>query len=153
MAAQGFDRCTYYERLADSQDPRAAFIFEGVGENELLGDFGIIGGGAAGAEIDCWNPALGSPPGTLVLATSGPFSDNYLLVTEEIFEMLPGMGGTEQPAVRADMVYCALEGGGGFFSVGSIAWTGSLSHNGYDNNIAKITGNVLRRFRDEKPLD
>ncbi|WP_328976302.1 N,N-dimethylformamidase beta subunit family domain-containing protein [Streptomyces canus] len=153
MVAQGFDRCTYYERLADSQDPRAAFIFEGVGENELLGDFGIIGGGAAGAEIDCWNPALGSPPGTLVLATSGPFSDNYLLVTEEIFEMLPGMGGTEQPAVRADMVYCALEGGGGFFSVGSIAWTGSLSHNGYDNNIAKITGNVLRRFRDEKPLD
>ena len=29
MAAQGFDRCTYYERLADSQDPRAAFVFEG----------------------------------------------------------------------------------------------------------------------------
>ena len=68
MAAQGFDRCTYYESLADSRDPRAAFIFEGVGENELLGDFGIIGGGAAGAEIDCWNPALGSPPGSLVLA-------------------------------------------------------------------------------------
>ena len=66
--------------------------------------------------------------------------------------MLPGMGGTEQPAVRSDMVYCALEGGGGFFSVGSIAWTGSLSHNGYDNNIAKITGNVLRRFCDQKPL-
>ena len=64
MAAQGFDRCTYYERLADSHDPRAAFVFEGVGENELLGDFGIIGGGAAGAEIDCWNPALGSPPGS-----------------------------------------------------------------------------------------
>ncbi len=45
--------------------------------------------------------------------------------------MLPGMGGTEQRAVRSDMVYCALEGGGGFFSVGAIAWTGPLSHNGY----------------------
>ena len=74
-------------------------------------------------------------------------------MTEEIFEMLPGMGGTEQPAVRSDMVYCALENGGEFFSAGSIAWSGSLSHNGYDNSIARITGNVLRRFRDEKPLE
>ena len=43
-------------------------------------------------------------------------------------------------------------GGGGFFSVGSIAWTGSLSHNDYDNNVARLTTNVLRRFRDPEPL-
>ncbi|MEU4249334.1 hypothetical protein AB0F15_18175 [Amycolatopsis sp. NPDC026612] len=44
------------------------------------------------------------------------------------------MGGTEQRVVRSDVVYCALEDGGGFFSTGSIAWS-------------------LRRFRDEKPLE
>jgi len=49
-------------------------------------------------------------------------------------------------------VYCALDGGGGFFSVGSIAYTAALSHNNYDNNVAKITGNVLRRFRRTEPL-
>jgi N,N-dimethylformamidase len=38
------------------------------------------------------------------------------------------------------------------FSVGSIAWTGALSHNGYDNDIARITENVLRRFLDVRPL-
>lgn len=152
MSAQGFDRCTYYERLEDSFDPRAAFVFEGVGPEERLGDFGIIGGGAAGSEIDFFNPALGVPPDTLVLATSGPLSDTYLLVAEELYEQLPGLGGTEHPSVRSDVVYGALPGGGGFFSVGSIAWTGSLSHCGYNNNIARITTNVLRRFRDPLPL-
>jgi N,N-dimethylformamidase len=152
MSAQGFDRCTYYQRLEDSFDARASFIFEDIGATEQLGDFGIIGGGAAGSEIDFYNPSLGSPPDTLVLATSGPLSDTYLLVTEELYEQLPGLGGTEQPSVRSDVVYAALEGGGGFFSVGSIAWTGSLSHNGYDNNIARMTTNVLRRFRDPEPL-
>lgn len=152
MSAQGFDRCTYYQRLEDSFDARAAFIFEGIGDTELLGDFGIIGGGAAGSEIDFYNPSLGTPPETLVLATSGPLSDTYLLVAEELYEQLPGLGGTEQPSVRSDVVYAALDGGGGFFSVGSIAWTGSLSHNGYDNNIARLTTNVLRRFRDDEPL-
>jgi N,N-dimethylformamidase len=34
------------------------------------------------------------------------------------------------------------------FSVGSINWSGSLPHNGFDNNVARVTGNVLRRFAD-----
>jgi N,N-dimethylformamidase len=37
-------------------------------------------------------------------------------------------------------------GGGSVFSVGSITWTASLSHNRYDNNVAGITRNVLRHF-------
>ena len=50
--AQGFDRSTHYQRLVDSLDPRAAFIFEGIAEDEKIGDFGIMGGGASGAEVD-----------------------------------------------------------------------------------------------------
>jgi N,N-dimethylformamidase len=38
------------------------------------------------------------------------------------------------------------------FSTGSIAWCGSLSHNGYDNNVSRITENVLRRFASDDPL-
>ena len=26
------------------------------------------------------------------------------------------------------------------------------AHNGYDNNVARITGNVLKRFLDPEPL-
>ena len=39
------------------------------------------------------------------------------------------------------------------FSVGSITYCGSLSHNGYDNNISRITRNVLDRFLDPAPFE
>ena len=42
--------------------------------------------------------------------------------------------------------------GGAVFSTGSIAWCGSLSHNDYDNNVSRITENVLRRFVDGQPF-
>jgi hypothetical protein len=42
--------------------------------------------------------------------------------------------------------------GGAVFSVGSIAWAASLATNGYDNDLAKLTDNVLRRFVDPAPL-
>jgi N,N-dimethylformamidase len=50
------------------------------------------------------------------------------------------------------MVFFAIPDGGAVFSVGSMAWAGSLSHNGYQNNVSRITGNVLRRFLDPKPF-
>lgn len=153
FAAQGFDRSTHYLRLTDSHDPMAAFVFDGIGDDELIGDFGIMGGGAAGAEIDCYDPSLGTAPGALLLATSGPLSDGYLIAAEEVYETLPGLGGTEHPGVRADIVLCPVHGGGAYFSVGSIAFTGSLSHHSYDNNVARMTGNVLRRFLQKEPID
>jgi N,N-dimethylformamidase len=38
--------------------------------------------------------------------------------------------------------------GGAIFSTGSIAWVDSQSHKGIDNNVSRITENVLRRFRN-----
>jgi N,N-dimethylformamidase beta subunit-like, C-terminal/Concanavalin A-like lectin/glucanases superfamily len=153
FTAQGFDESSsYYRRMPDSFDPRARFIFEGIGDEELIGDFGLLGGGAAGFEIDRYSLERGTPPETLLLAASEGHSDNYPHVVEEIFFMFPGQGGTQDPAVRADMVYIALPNGGAVFSTGSIAWCGSLSHNGYANNVSRITDNVLRQFaRDEAP--
>ncbi len=153
FTAQGFDRSSPYLRMPDSFDPRAAFIFEGVGEDEVIGDFGIVADGAAGYEVDRYDLALGTPPDALLVATSTPLSDNYNHCSEEIFETPPGLRGSEDPDVRSDIVYFCQSGGGAVFSTGSIAWTGSLSHNRYDNNVARITGNVLRRFMSPEPLD
>ena len=36
--------------------------------------------------------------------------------------------------------------GGAVFAFSSMAWSGSLSHNGYDNNVSRLTGNILDRF-------
>jgi N,N-dimethylformamidase len=48
--------------------------------------------------------------------------------------------------MRCDMVFFETPNGGAVFSVGSIAYCGALSHNSYDNNVSRITENVLRRF-------
>jgi N,N-dimethylformamidase len=153
FTAQGFDVSAPYERLAGSFDPRAAFIFKGVKKGGLIGDFGLIGGGAAGLELDRADLGLGTPPHALVLATSqGRHTDVYLLVCEEINVTVPGLGGTENALVRADMVFYETANGGAVWSTGSIAWAGSLAHNRYDNDVSRITKNVLDRFLDPKPF-
>ena len=48
MTAQWFDRSTHYERTPHSFDLRASFIFAGVGSDERIGDFGLVGGGRRG---------------------------------------------------------------------------------------------------------
>ena len=150
--AQGFDESTWYERKGDSFDPRAAFIFQGIGADEKIGDFGWIGGGAAGMEVDCHSLALGSPEHALVLASSARHSEAHVLVVEEMLFNFMGSTGNVCPQVRADLVFFETVGGGAVFSVGSIAWAGALSCNGYDNNVSRLTANVVARFLDETPF-
>ena len=150
--SQGFDASTYYRRTPASRDPRVKFIFEGV-EDEVLGSFGTLRGGAAGLEIDSYDALLGSPRHALVVASSEGHSNTFELVNEAV---LVGHGATDAPqnaAIRADMVFFECPSGGAVFSTGSIAYPGSLPHNRYDNNIARLTTNVLRRFADPTPFE
>jgi N,N-dimethylformamidase len=136
-----------YARLPDSFDPRAAFIFEGVGADELIGEFGLVNGGAAGYEIDRCDADLGTPPETLRLATSaGRHDDTYYYVVEDLLGTDGSSAGLGNPRVGADLAYVEHPSGGRVFSASSCNWLGSLSHAGYDNNVARITGNVLRGF-------
>jgi N,N-dimethylformamidase len=149
--AQGFDLSSYYRRAPDAENPRAAFIFDGV-KDEIIGDFGLVGGGAAGIELDCINTALGSPPNTLRLASSENHTPLILLVNEEFGVVPPNPGGDLNPRVKADMAFFETPAGGAVFSTASIAWCGSLSHNNYDSNVSRITWNVLQRFLNPKPF-
>jgi N,N-dimethylformamidase len=147
FCAQGGGPGAGYDRTADSHDPRAAFIFDGIDPDEVIGGFGLKLGGAAADELDRADPALGTPPGTLVVATTrGKHDDTYQHAVEEVEEMSTREGGSQSEHVRADMTYLETPAGCSVFSVGSIAWSASLSHAGYDNNVAKVTGNVLREF-------
>ena len=153
FVSMGFDRSSCFRRLPDSFDPRAAFIFDGIGDDEPIGDFGLIGNGTAGIEIDRAEPGLGTPPHALVVASSVfEHSDIYRVTPEELSYNAPTATGTTSPLVRADMVFFETPNGGGVFSVGSITWCGALSHNGYDNNVSRITDNVLQRFAASAPL-
>jgi N,N-dimethylformamidase len=152
FCAQGGGAGAGYRRTEHSEDPRAAFIFAGIGRHEVIGDFGLKLGGAAADELDRADTALGTPDGTLVVASSrGAHDDSYQRAVEEVQEMSAREGGTQSPYVRADMTYLETPAGGSVFSVGSIAWTASLSHAGYANNVATVTRNVLREFSSRRP--
>ena len=148
FAGQGWDLDTPgYRRLPDSHDPRAAFIFDGIGDDEEIGEFGLVMNGASGDELDRVDHALGTPAHALVLATSaGLHSDYYLVCHEDMLVTQKEIHGTDNPNLRSDMVYFETPNDGAVFSVGSINWLGSLSHNDYDNNVSRITENVLREF-------
>jgi N,N-dimethylformamidase len=152
FVAEGFDSCHWYERVAGSFDQRAAFIFAGVGERERIGGFGTLGG-AAGLELDAADVALGTPAHALILARSTGHSNVYLLTVEEMPSTHPSVDGLDNPLVRAELVFFETPSGGAVFSTGSIAWAASLSHHGYQNNVAHITGNVVRRFLDPAPFN
>ena len=151
FSGQGFDRSSYFRRTEGSRDPRAAFIFEGV-DSDIIGDFGASGG-AAGEELDSCDLRLGSPAHTLVLASSENHSPAYQPANDMVTVPHLGTGAMFNAAVKADMVFFECPNGGAVFSTGSIAYAGALAHNDCDNDIARLTGNVLRRFVDPKPFE
>ena len=112
----------------------------------------MLQGGAAGLEIDSADPALGSPPHALVVARSENHSNTFELVAEEVRVPHGATDAVQNSAIRADMVFFETPDGGAVFSTGSIAYAGSLSWNRFDNNIARLTTNVLRRFADPAPF-
>ena len=147
---------TYYRRAPDSKRAECAWMFEGIGEDAPIGDFGLVGGGAAGLELDRYDLELGTPRHAFLLCHSVGHSDMFVTVTEESTFNARGYyaaGGTgeQNPMIRSDVVYFKPPNDGAVFSVGSIAWTGSLSANGYANTVATVTRNVLRRFAMESP--
>ena len=51
------------------------------------------------------------------------------------------------------MTYFETPNGGAVFATGSITWCYGLSHNGYDNNVSRVTENVLTRFVSAEPVE
>ena len=156
MSSEGFDISSYYSRTPESNDPRVSWAFEGIGYDEKIGNFGLVGGGAAGTELDIVDTLLGSPPHTLITATSaGRHTEGYLLVMEDFGFNQQGLDGTQHPRVRSDIGYHETPNGGACFAFSSIAFCGSLPWNNGDpekNNISRLVKNVLDRFSQDGPL-
>jgi N,N-dimethylformamidase len=120
-----------FERLHESSSDEYSFVFDGV-DSDLIGDYGLNLGSAAANEMDSATPLYDfiGRPAPVVLARAR--HDEYF------------NGGPELPA--GDMLILEYAGGGAVFSAASVTWTGSLSHNRYQNDVSRITENVIRRF-------
>ncbi len=136
-----------YRQSPAARDNTHAWVFEGV-KDELFGGYGFSGGGAAGFELDRLDHRLGSPLNAVVLASSeGHDRKNFVVVHEErlgFATTIPGQ--TLEQLIRADMTYIEKPKGGAVFSVGSITYCGSLPHDKFDNDVSRLTFNVLNRF-------
>lgn len=151
FTSEGMDESKPYRRMPDSYDPKLAWVFAGVA-NEVFGENGLALGGAAGIELDRYELSLGTPPNTYLLASSEGHSDNYPHVVEEVMFNYPGLGGTQDFQVRADMTLMHTTRGGAVFSTGSIAWGQALPWRDGDNDVSRITANVLKAFMQDGPL-
>ena len=115
--------------------------------DDIIGDFGLSGGGAAGFELDRADFELGTPPNALILARSEAHQAHFVAVPEELLTHVTTITGERPKAlIRAEIVYFETVAGGAVFSIGSITFCGSLSHDNYDNAISRMLENVLRRF-------
>ena len=115
-----------YRRQTSTDDPRTGFIFAGVNDT-IIGDFGPTSGAVWG-EVDSFDVYYGSPSHAVVLASS------------------------TDGKVPGDVVFFETATGGAVFSIGTWGWNLALPHNNYDNPLAIVTLNVLRRFLDETPF-
>lgn len=149
MSSQGFDTNRPYDVLVDRDDPRCAFVFDGT---ELpggqLGNFAsmVNGSGAAGVEIDRADHALGTSLDAVILASATGFSRAYGLDPIEIALPDGCYDGPTSDRVRADLVLEPKPQQGAVFSTSSIAWCGSLLVNGGDNDVSRVTRNVIQAF-------
>lgn len=141
FSAQGQFNGSYYRKRA--VDDAMAWIFEGI-EDDIIGDFGLSGGGAAGFELDRADARLGTPANAVVIASSEKHGDDFILVPEEMLTHITTLPGPEaSELLRADIVWFDVPGGGSVFSVGSITFCGSLPHNHFDNSVSTLLRNVV----------
>lgn len=152
FTAQGFDVSLPYRWVITAEHPHAGFIAAGIDTSCPLGDRGSVLGGAAGFEIDRADDRLGTLPGAVLVARATGYSDAYQGVVEDVTTADSRQGGTVCDLVRSDVIFMTTESGGAVFSVGSIAWCGSLGATEGKNDVSRATRNVLERFVDPKPF-
>ncbi|MEM1403215.1 MAG: N,N-dimethylformamidase beta subunit family domain-containing protein [Pseudomonadota bacterium] len=151
-AASGMgDSASHFRVQPDARGSRASFILDGV-EDDVIGDYGILEGAAAGQEIDQVNYSLGSPENVIVVARSENHGPGMIYVIEEMASLQP-LWEVYRDRVYADVVFFETPNGGAVFSVGTMTWCGCLSHNGYQNGVSTVTENVIRRFIDETSFE
>ena len=144
---------THYRRLPASREARFAWMFAGL-EDDVIGDYGLSGGGAAGFELDRADPMLGTPDGAVVLARSENPLPSFLTVPEELLSSVITINGEKvEDLSRGEIVYFDTPSGGAVFSVGSITFCGSLWRNGFEGPVSRLLENVVRRFGGLQPVE
>jgi N,N-dimethylformamidase len=147
FSGQGLFEGTHYRLLPAARAPAFAWMFDGI-EGDIIGDYGLSGGGAAGFELDRADPTQGTPDNAAILARSEDAPASFVTVPEELLSHLHTLAGEPvRDLMRGEIVYYDTPSGGAVFSVGSITFCGSLWRDGQpEGPVSRLLENVVRRF-------
>ncbi len=148
FAAQGFNRSAPYRIQPEAYETWGAFALRGL-QSGLIGSEGLLGGGGAGQEIDRVDPRNGSPPTTIILASSEGHDRDMLRTKEEFLSTTAPFADRK---IRADISLTPKGQGGAVFAVGSMAFVGALPPSIADRSASILLANVIDRFLDPAPL-
>lgn len=143
-----------YQFLDGILDPRTAFMREGMPDQAMpgatLGERGLMGGGAAGHELDRADVGLGTPRHAIIIGRAVLTDPTYQPVNEERRDHT--WPAKREDIIRSDLTFFETPNGGAVFSVGSMNFIGALPIDGYESVAAKLITNVVRRFADPTPF-
>lgn len=147
FSSQGAFEAGYFRRTEASHDESLAWMFEGIDE-EILGDYGLNAGGAAGFELDRAQAEFGTPADAVVVATTDGLTANFHPAIEDLsFGPVALGGGDPAPLVRGDMTYFETHDGGAVFSASAITFCGSLWRNGsFGGPVSQLMENVVNHL-------
>ncbi len=154
FSTQGEYKGYPYRFLDGILDPRVAFMREGLDERArpggVFGERGLMGGGAAGHELDRADVRLGTPHHAIIVGRAVVDDPTYQPVNEERRDHT--WPGTREELIRSDLTFFETPNGGAVFSVGSMNFLGALPIDGYGNAAATLVTNIVRRFADPSPF-
>ncbi len=154
FSTQGDYQSYPYAFLDGILDPRVAFMREDIEESAqpggVLGERGLMGGGAAGHELDRADPRLGTPHHAIIVGRAVLHDPTFQPVNEE--RMDHTWPAPREEVIRSDLTFMETPNGGAVFSVGSMCFIGALPIDGYDNVAARLITNVIRRFANSAPF-
>src|SRR5260221_10010454 len=123
----------------------------GQGEaRRILGERGLMGGGAAGHELDRADTRLGTPPHAIIVGRAVLEDPTYQPVNEERYDHT--WPAAREDIIRSDLTFFETPNGGAVFSVGSMNFIGALPIDSYDSVAARLITNIVKRFASSAPF-
>ena len=154
FSTQGEYKGYPYNFIDGITNPRVAFMREGItavtAPGAILGERGLMGGGAAGHELDRADTTLGTPRHAIIIGRAVLTDPTYQPVNEERRDHT--WPAAREEIIRSDLTFFETQNGGAVFSVGSMNFIGALPIDNYTNVAARLIANIVRRFADPTPF-
>lgn len=115
----------------------------------VLGERGLMGGGAAGHELDRADVRLGTPPHAIIIGRAVVEDPTYQPVNEERRDHT--WPAAREDIIRSDLTFFETPNNGAVFSVGSMNFIGALPIDNYDSVAARLITNIVKRFANPAP--